>query len=62
MDKDNAQAICRKGNVKMTHWIKNLPAVGRSKWQPTSVFLPEKSHGQGSLVGYSPKIHRVRRD
>ena len=24
----------------------------RSKWQPTPVFLPGKSHGQGSLVGY----------
>ena len=26
----------------------------RRKWQPTPVFLPEKSHGQGNLVGYSP--------
>ena len=26
----------------------------RRKWQTTSVFLPEKSHGQRSLVGYSP--------
>ena len=25
------------------------------KWQPTPIFLPEKSHGQRSLVGYSPK-------
>ena len=25
----------------------------RRKWQPTSVFLPGKSHGQRSLVGYS---------
>ena len=24
------------------------------KWQPTPVFLPGKSHGQSSLVGYSP--------
>ena len=24
------------------------------KWQPTSVFLPGKFHGQRSLVGYSP--------
>ena len=24
------------------------------KWQPTPVFLPEKSHGQRSLEGYSP--------
>ena len=27
----------------------------KRKWQPTPVFLPEKkSHGQNSLVGYSP--------
>ena len=26
----------------------------RRKWQPTSVLLPGKSHGQWSLVGYSP--------
>ena len=25
----------------------------RRKWRPTSVFLPEKSHGQKSLVAYS---------
>ena len=26
----------------------------RRQWQPTPVFLPGKSHGQRSLVGYSP--------
>ena len=25
----------------------------RRKWQPTPVFLPGESHGQGSLAGYS---------
>ena len=30
----------------------------KRKWQPTLVFLPEKSHGQGSLTGYSPKGHK----
>ena len=30
----------------------------RRKWQPTLVFLPEKSHGQRSLAGYSPKGHK----
>ena len=29
------------------------PWVG--KWQPTSVFFPRRSHGQKSLVGYSPR-------
>ena len=36
-----------------------IPGLGRSptqrrKWQPTPVFLPGKSHGLRSLVGYSP--------
>ena len=26
----------------------------RRRWQPTPVFLPGKSHGRTSLVGYSP--------
>ena len=26
----------------------------RRKWQPSPVFLPGKSHGQRSLVRYSP--------
>ena len=30
----------------------------RRKWQPTPVFLPGKSHGQRSLVGYSPWGHK----
>ena len=40
----------------------SIPGLGRSpggrKWQPPPVFLPEKSHGQRSLVGYSPWGHR----
>ena len=35
-----------------------IPAWERSpeegKWQPTPVFLPRESHGQRSLVSYSP--------
>ena len=34
----------------------------RRKWQPTPVFLPGESHGQRSLVGYSPWGCRVRHD
>ena len=34
-----------------------IPVSGRSaggtKWEPTPVFLPEKSQGQRSLMGYS---------
>jgi len=30
----------------------------RRKWQPTPVLLPGKSHGQRSLLGYSPWGHK----
>ena len=33
-------------------WVGKIP--WRRKWQPTPVFLPGKSHGQGSLAGCSP--------
>ena len=33
-------------------WVGKIP--WRRKWQPTPVFLPEKSHGQRSLAVYSP--------
>ena len=32
----------------------NYTAKWRRKWQPTTVFLPGKSHVQKSLVGYRP--------
>ena len=34
----------------------------RRKWQPTPVFLPRESQGQGSLVGCSLWGRRVRHD
>jgi len=44
--------------------VKNSPAGGvgsipgkipwKRKWQPTPLFLPGESHGQRTLVGYSP--------
>ena len=33
-------------------WVKKIP--WRRKWQPIPVFLPGESHGQRSLMGYSP--------
>ena len=41
----------------------SIPGLGRSPgegngWLPTSEFLPRKSHGQRSLVGYSPRGHK----
>ena len=41
---------CRR--LRFEPWVGQIP--WRRKWQPTSVFLPRKSHGQRSLTGYSP--------
>ena len=35
-------------------WILGQEDPWSRNWQPTPVFLPEKSHGQRSLAGYSP--------
>ena len=35
-------------------WVRKIP--WRRKWQPTSVFLPGKFHGQRGLMGYSPSV------
>ena len=37
-------------------WVRKIP--WRRAWQPTPVFLPGESHGQRSLVGYSPRGHK----
>ena len=37
-------------------WVGKIP--WRRMWQPTPIFLAEKSHGQGSLAGYSPWSHK----
>ena len=37
-------------------WVGKIP--WSRKWQPTPVFLPEKPHGQRSLVDYSPQGHK----
>ena len=40
-------------------WVMKIPWW--RKWQPTPVFLPGESHGQKSLVGYSPMgLQRVK--
>ena len=36
----------------ISSWVGKIP--WRRAWQPTPVFLPGESHGQRSLVGYSP--------
>ena len=47
----------REIQVRSLGW-EDLP--WRRAWQPTSVFLPGESHGQGSLVGYNPWGRRVK--
>ena len=46
--------------------LSSIPGLGRfpwrRKWCPTPVFLPGKSHGQRSLVAYSPWSCRVGHD
>ena len=37
-------------------WARKIP--WRREWLPSPVFLSGKSHGQGSLVGYSPRGHK----
>ena len=38
-------------------WVRKIP--WKRAWQPTSVFLPGECHGQRSLVGYSPRGHKM---
>ena len=53
------ESACKSRRCRFDSWVGKIP--WRSKWQPTPVFLPRKSHGQRSLVGYSPWGHkRVR--
>ena len=46
------ESACRCRRHGFNPWVRKIP--WRGKWQPTLVFLPEKSHGQRSWAGYSP--------
>ena len=47
------QSICLQcGRPGFKSWVGKIP--WRRKWQSTPILLPGKSHGQRSLVGYSP--------
>ena len=50
--KDSACQSRRRKRHRFDPWFGKIP--WRRKWQPTPVFLPGKSCGQMSLVGYSP--------
>ena len=51
-----------KGSARQCRRHRFDPWVGKipwsRKWLPTPVFLPRKSHGLRSLVGYSPWGHK----
>ena len=51
------ESACQCRRRKFDPWIGQIP--WSRKWQPNPVFLPGKSHGNRSLVGYSPCGHRV---
>ena len=42
----------------LLHILLISTSLWRRKWQPTPIFLPGESHGQRSLVGYSPCGHK----
>ena len=42
----------RNMRYRFNPWVEKIS--WRRAWQPTLVFLPEESHGQRSLEGYSP--------
>ena len=48
-----AEVACRRcRRLRFNPWIRKLS--WKRNWLPTPVLLPGKSHGQRSLVGYSP--------
>ena len=47
------ESACQCRRCRFDPWIRKIP--WRRKWQSTLVFLPGESHGQKSLVGYSPR-------
>ena len=46
------ESACKAGVLGFHPWVGKIP--WRGKLQPTPVFLPGESHGQRSLVDYSP--------
>jgi len=48
---DGKESAC-KAEAGFDPWAGKI--LWRREWQLTAVFLPGESHGQRSLVGYSP--------
>ena len=55
------QSVCLQcGRPEFDPWVGKI--LWRRKWLPTPILLPEKSHGQRSLVGSISWGHRVGHD
>ena len=54
--KESACQCRRQRRRGFDPWVRKISQ--KRKWQLTPVFLPEESHGQRSLVGYSPWSHK----
>ena len=53
------ESACNAGDTEDAGSITLLGRCpGGGRWKPTPIFLPEKSHGQRNLVGYSPWGHK----
>ena len=50
------ELACQCRRHRFNPWVRKIP--WRRAWQPLPVFLPGESHGQRSLVGYSPWGHK----
>ena len=50
------ESACQNRRHGFDPWVGKIP--WRKKWQPTPVFLPEKSQGQRNLAGYRPWGHK----
>ena len=49
---EGKESAFNEGDLGWIPWVGKI--IWRRKWQYTPVLLPGKSHGQRSLVGYSP--------
>ena len=49
------ESTCQCRRSRINPWVGKIP--WKREWQPTPVFLPGKSHGQRSLVSYTPWDH-----
>ena len=54
--KESACQCRRSQRHGIDPWAGKMP--WKRAWQPTAAFLPGEFHGQRSLVGYSPQVHK----